>query len=1126
MKILLLSHHNPFFRPKIFLKVPESIEDEELNQIPTLLELYDEGFFMHVFGGIKSANLIFEIPSKYGRGRIERLLVSVVIDSNSKFNLILTQELLLKFAEELKKIEEAYKAFYIDSRIYSGDDNKLKEIKDLLLNFFKIFPEENVIFERKDAKILIFGLSLAGKTTIIKSARKSIFKNTPPTISVDISRILVNNVSLLTYDTPGHIKFRDSWKSYLKGLDGLIFVLDVSERIKFPDARDLLYAVAKTPEMSDLPLLVLFNKVDLMEPDLEYLTKSMDLENLGVRPMKYFLTSAIKNINIDEAFNWLALELSERVFPKVKSDLGVIFSSWDENMGIKIIAVHPFDAFEDPDLIAVRCFSISQFVFGSEEFKRISVILPFPHLNSIAAIFFDHILNEKVRGGALPLCLIVYYNENVPRAIIDQFNAFIFEKLDKIKESYLNESHVQEILKEIHGTITNKLNSFKPTVDALKLAELRYQALFKAARDAIIIIDRKSGIIIDANEQTEKLLLMSLEDVIGMHCTQIKIDKENEDFRQQIFKQIQAESPHLFELKIKNSQDKSISVEISISEVQMGGQNLIQCILRDATEREQAEKKLRDSENKYRNLFEKSPFSIILINQKGKVVDCNPAMEQLLGYKREELTDKKFVDLSIIHQNHVLLLLNRFKDEKRNEIWPLLDLQLYKKDGQLIWARIQTSFVLIDNDSFFQIIAHDITEQKEIEDDIKNIVKFERIMSIISSRFVGIKDIDSAINDSIRDMGRLIGSTRVYLYLFIEEKEVMKLNYEWSEEGILPIKENYICIDVKKYPWLLKNLQERPFIHIKNVSDLPEDAKDTKYLMEDQNIQSLLIYPIQINDNIAGFLTFDKISKAVEGRHENFELIGIFSEILGTSLERKQAELALLESREKFHGEYDRANFYKELFVHDMHDVFKNIESTLDLYSKEDDLKKLINVKILMKNIRKQCCGGENLVFIIQKLTQLEDNKMPITQKEILKEIKQAIETVQMIYPEKKIEVKIESPSDKLFVLANDFLIDVFENILISSVKYTEKIIIQINIIVSQVLQEGKNYLKVEFIDNQMTISDVKKEKILTRGVEKSDKLRGLLLGFLLVERILDCINGCIWVEGGNKFIVLIPALR
>lgn len=346
------------------------------------------------------------------------------------------------------------------------------------------------------------------------------------------------------------------------------------------------------------------------------------------------------------------------------------------------------------------------------------------------------------------------------------------------------------------------------------------------------------------------------------------------------------------------------------------------------------------------------------------------------------------------------------------------------------------------------------------------------------------------------------------------------------KKGIVIKKENHMLIDLKNFPWLLKNLQEKPFLHIKSVLDLPEEAKNTKILMENQNIQSILIYPVQINENVTGFLAFDNVSKTVEWRHENFELIGIFSEILGTSIERKQAELALLESREKFHDEYDRANFYKDLFVNNMHDVFKNIESTLNLYSKEDDLKKLINVKILIKNVRNQCFGGENLASIIQKLTQLEDSKIPLNKKEILKEIKQAIMNVQKDYPEKKIEVKIESPSDNFLVLANDFLIDVFEHILISSVKYTEKIIIQIDIVITQIQQEGKDFLKVEFIDNQMTISDVKKEKILTRGLEKSDKLRGLLLGFLLVERILDSINGRIWVEGGKKFIVLIPALR
>lgn len=65
---------------------------------------------------------------------------------------------------------------------------------------------------------------------------------------------------------------------------------------------------------------------------------------------------------------------------------------------------------------------------------------------------------------------------------------------------------------------------------------------------------------------------------------------------------------------------------------------------------------------------------------------------------------------------------------------------------------------------------------------------------------------------------------------------------------------------------------------------------------------------------------------------------------------------------------------------------------------------------------------------------------------------------------------------------------------------------------------------KLTFIDNQAVISDVSKEKILMRENRKNEKLRGLLLGFLLIERILDSINGRLMVENDN-FTILIPAL-
>lgn len=66
---------------------------------------------------------------------------------------------------------------------------------------------------------------------------------------MDISRIVINNVSMFIYDTPGQDKFKDLWKPYLKNQDGLIFVLDIADTKRFPTAQALLHNIVNLPQM-------------------------------------------------------------------------------------------------------------------------------------------------------------------------------------------------------------------------------------------------------------------------------------------------------------------------------------------------------------------------------------------------------------------------------------------------------------------------------------------------------------------------------------------------------------------------------------------------------------------------------------------------------------------------------------------------------------------------------------------------------------------------------------------------------------------------------------------------------------------------------------------------------------
>ena len=144
MRILVLSHRNIYFPPYIFLKMPEAIQRDDIKQVPFLIDLYESGFFKHTFGTFKTANLIFDIPSEYSKTKKEHLLVSFVIDGKSKINTTLAEEYLEGFVEEFKKIEDAFKAFYLDSKVDKGDPKKLEEIRTLLNTFHTSFPEEQV----------------------------------------------------------------------------------------------------------------------------------------------------------------------------------------------------------------------------------------------------------------------------------------------------------------------------------------------------------------------------------------------------------------------------------------------------------------------------------------------------------------------------------------------------------------------------------------------------------------------------------------------------------------------------------------------------------------------------------------------------------------------------------------------------------------------------------------------------------------------------------------------------------------------------------------------------------------------------------------------------------------------
>ena len=191
-------------------------------------------------------------------------------------------------------------------------------------------------------------------------------------------------------------------------------------------------------------------------------------------------------------------------------------------------------------------------------------------------------------------------------------------------------------------------------------------------------------------------------------------------------------------------------------------------------------------------------------------------------------------------------------------------------------------------------------ERRRAEESIRRRLKFEKTVSDISSRFVGIFDIDNAINASLTDMGRFSRSSRAYVFLIREDGTMMDNAHEWCAEGVSPQIDNRKQLPVAEFPWWMKKLHKGEVIQMEDVSKVPAEAKSEREVLERQQIKSLLVLPLTVGGELAGFVGFDNVIRTGTWGDDDLALLRVASEIMGNALERKKAEEALKQSEHSY----------------------------------------------------------------------------------------------------------------------------------------------------------------------------------------------------------------------------------
>ena len=248
----------------------------------------------------------------------------------------------------------------------------------------------------------------------------------------------------------------------------------------------------------------------------------------------------------------------------------------------------------------------------------------------------------------------------------------------------------------------------------------------------------------------------------------------------------------------------------------------------------------------------------------------------------------------------------------------------------------------------------------------------------------------------------------------------------------------------------------------------------------------------------------------------------------------QRVEENLRETEKQYEKAYNRATFYKDLFTHDIKNIIHNI--SMAFYLIDNDRKKQAKLdsgeeETLFNSIYSQLNRGKSLISNIQKLSELDQEKIDVNRIDLSEYLLKTINSIKESNPRKLIEINVERSEEQIFVAANELLEDVFENILVNAIRYNNNTVPEISITVSKLKLNGLSYVKLEFKDNGIGIHDSRKEKIFLEGYKELKGEKGMGIGLSLITKIIKLSNGKIWVEDrieGNhlersNFIVLIP---
>jgi PAS domain S-box-containing protein len=266
--------------------------------------------------------------------------------------------------------------------------------------------------------------------------------------------------------------------------------------------------------------------------------------------------------------------------------------------------------------------------------------------------------------------------------------------------------------------VARDITDRKAAEEALRESEERYRRLVELSPETIIV--HSEGKLVYINAAGTKLLgAASPQEITGKPI----LDFVHPDYMETVkarIQQLQGEGGQtdLIEEKLIRLDERVIDVEVAGIPITFSGKPAIQLVVREITERKAAEEALRQSEERYRDLFENANDLIYTHDLSGNFTSLNKAGEKITGYSRDEALGMNIAQVVVPTQlEKARQMISRKESEDVSTVY---ELDINSKDGHRVSLEVSTRLIYKDSQPVgVQGIGRDVTERRRVEAELQ-----------------------------------------------------------------------------------------------------------------------------------------------------------------------------------------------------------------------------------------------------------------------------------------------------------------------------------------------------------------------------------------------------------------------